>query len=396
MKIVISDASSAVMGELVSRLVASGHSLVLVTREDAPVREHIPGVSLVSFETWEAKCVGFDVFLHFAVLTREKEGVSNDLTHLNGNFTASLASGARRSGISRFIYASTVETLVSERRSLHVRPEKLEIEAAEAGFGDGAEVIHLGHLHGVNFSGKFSFLGSLPRAIANFAFSVLSAVKPTTSVELLVRFLESAQLPGKTEPLIVTDSKASNYCYRVWQAALNGLFVAMVVVAMPILAIASVLVVLEDGAPAFFSQDRIGKAGAAFRCFKLRTMHRSAESRGTHLVPESAITGIGRSLRRFKIDELPQALNILRGEMSLIGPRPCLPSQHEIISKRESRGVLPLLPGLTGWAQANGVDMRTPDWLIRYDSQYLGLQSIWFDVIVLWRTVFPFRGLGGG
>jgi lipopolysaccharide/colanic/teichoic acid biosynthesis glycosyltransferase len=135
----------------------------------------------------------------------------------------------------------------------------------------------------------------------------------------------------------------------------------------------------------------VNNFGLPFTIYKFRTMRNGTGSRGSHMVDSDAVTKVGRILRRLKVDELPQAWNVLRGEMVLIGPRPCLPNQEEVIAARESRDVVNYSPGLTGWAQVNGVDMSEPETLAIYDSQYLGLQSVSFDLRIIRRTFSPFH-----
>ncbi|MEQ8738039.1 MAG: sugar transferase, partial [Hoeflea sp.] len=108
---------------------------------------------------------------------------------------------------------------------------------------------------------------------------------------------------------------------------------------------------------------------------------------GTHEVGPDAITRLGSWLRKIKIDELPQVINLLRNEMSLIGPRPCLPSQVELIAERSRRGVMGVKPGITGLSQVNGVDMRDPVRLARSDADYLALQSLTLDFRIVLATL---------
>jgi O-antigen biosynthesis protein WbqP len=111
----------------------------------------------------------------------------------------------------------------------------------------------------------------------------------------------------------------------------------------------------------------------------------------THDVKASHVTRVGRFLRRTKLDELPQLWNVLKGEMSFVGPRPCLPSQAELIEERLKRGVLALRPGITGISQIRGIDMSTPALLAESDADYLEKQSLAFDLRILLHTA-----LGGG
>ena len=136
---------------------------------------------------------------------------------------------------------------------------------------------------------------------------------------------------------------------------------------LPIIIIIYVIGLIDSGSPLFFQQ-RVGKDRRLFTLVKFRTMKKDTESVGTHDVDFAAITGIGKFLRKAKLDELPQLLNVLMGQMSFVGPRPCLPTQTELVLEREKRGVYSVLPGITGLAQINDVDMSTPRKLARYDA----------------------------
>ena len=138
------------------------------------------------------------------------------------------------------------------------------------------------------------------------------------------------------------------------------------VFSIPVFIAVMLLSLLDQGSP-FFRQSRVGKNQQLFTLVKFRTMAIGTRSTGSHLVDPTSITKLGRFLRKTKLDELPQLLNVLTGQMSLVGPRPCLPNQTELISERSKRGVFKVRPGITGLAQVNEVDMSTPRKLARYD-----------------------------
>ena len=142
------------------------------------------------------------------------------------------------------------------------------------------------------------------------------------------------------------------------------------VIGVPIFALLWVLGWFDTGLP-LFRQERVGRNQKSFTLVKFRTMRPDAVSVATHLACASDVTKMGHFLRRTKIDELPQLWNVLKGEMSLVGPRPCLLSQYELIAERESRGVFSVRPGITGLAQINGVDMSTPKLIAELDARML-------------------------
>lgn len=156
----------------------------------------------------------------------------------------------------------------------------------------------------------------------------------------------------------------------------------------PVLLLAMLAVRASSPGPAIFSQTRVGRDGALFRCHKLRTMVQGTPSLPSHEAPANAVTAVGRTLRKFKLDELPQFWNVLKGEMSLVGPRPCLPTQTELIEYRRRLGVLAALPGITGMAQIRGIDMSNPRLLAETDAAYLRTASFWLDLRILFGTLY--------
>lgn len=151
------------------------------------------------------------------------------------------------------------------------------------------------------------------------------------------------------------------------------------------------LVWLDTRANPLFIQTRVGQNGALFRILKLRTMRADTADAASHETPASQITKLGAVLRKLKLDEIPQLWNVLAGHMSFVGPRPCLPSQQELVAERESRGVLRLRPGITGPSQIKGIDMSQPKRLADSDARYLDEWSLKKDLYYLYVTT-----LGGG
>lgn len=148
-----------------------------------------------------------------------------------------------------------------------------------------------------------------------------------------------------------------------------------------------VLVRLGSEGPGLLRQARVGRDEAVFTCFKLRTMYSGTPQRPSHEVTRAAVTPLGAVLRRVKLDELPQLFNILRGDMSFVGPRPCLPTQTALITARRRLGVTSLRPGITGVSQVAGVDMSEPERLAALDATYLANMSVRHDLRLIARTV---------
>ncbi|MFM5253829.1 sugar transferase [Aeromonas hydrophila] len=165
-------------------------------------------------------------------------------------------------------------------------------------------------------------------------------------------------------------------------AALLGLLLLW-----PILLIVTIIGMFDTGSPIFI-QTRVGKNKKAFRLIKFRTMSVDTKSVASHLANSASITKFGSFLRKTKIDELPQLVNVLKGEMSLVGPRPNLFNQEELIAERDILGIYDVLPGITGLAQVKNIDMSTPKLLAQTDRQMIDNLTIvnYFRYIVMTAT----------
>jgi O-antigen biosynthesis protein WbqP len=167
----------------------------------------------------------------------------------------------------------------------------------------------------------------------------------------------------------------------------------LLLICWPLLFLVVIAIRLDSPGPAIFPQIRVGKDGRLFTCYKLRTMHLGTANLPTHQVGASSVTALGAHLRNFKIDELPQLYNVLTGDMSLVGPRPCLPTQVDLVEARRRLGVLAVRPGITGLAQVKGVDMSDPERLAWIDARYVRTQSLMGDIKLIIATL---RGQGVG
>lgn len=159
----------------------------------------------------------------------------------------------------------------------------------------------------------------------------------------------------------------------------------------PFFLILAIWIKLDSKGPVFFKQKRVGKNKEYFYILKFRTMKTDTPNNmPTHMLqnPDSFITRIGKFLRKSSLDELPQIINILKGEMSFIGPRPALWNQYDLIEEREKNGSNDVYPGLTGWAQINGRDELPIEVKAKLDGEYVKKMSLMFDLKVFIKTAF--------
>ena len=157
---------------------------------------------------------------------------------------------------------------------------------------------------------------------------------------------------------------------------------------LPIFLLVGFLIFMQDGLPVFFKQKRVGVNYSFFYIYKFRTMKKDTPNVATHLLsnPEQYLLKIGALLRKLSLDELPNLINIIKGEMVFVGPRPALYNQDDLMALRVAAGVDKLIPGITGWAQVNGRDELSLEQKVALEKEYLAKKSLFIDFQILIKT----------
>jgi len=170
---------------------------------------------------------------------------------------------------------------------------------------------------------------------------------------------------------------------------LNRLFALIVIIILsPIFLVVALTIFIEDGSPIFFKQKRVGVNYTFFNIYKFRSMKKNTPNVATHLLtnPEQYLLKIGGILRKLSLDELPNLINIIKGEMVFVGPRPALFNQDDLMLLRVATGVDKLNPGITGWAQINGRDDISIEKKVQLEQEYLYKRSMLFDIEIIIKT----------
>ncbi len=181
--------------------------------------------------------------------------------------------------------------------------------------------------------------------------------------------------------------------YKLFGKRLCDVILSLIalVILSPIMIACILIIKREDKGPAFFAQKRIGIRKKPFMMYKFRSMKMNTpHDTPTHLLenPEQYLLTCGKFMRKYSLDELPQIINILKGDMSIVGPRPALWNQYDLIEERDKYGANDIRPGLTGWAQINGRDELEIPEKARFDGEYVRREGFAFDVMCIWRTAF--------
>lgn len=393
MKAVITGATGFVGRGLVSLLSAEGIELLLVGRDADRLAKMFPTHQTCDYDSLCDRAVGYHTVIHLAAANNDSGLTDTQFFEANVELLERLASCAIKARVPQFLNVSSVHALDARNQSAYARSKREGARRLAAISGLNAVTVYLPVVYGDGWSGKLVFLNYLPAPLARGLFHILASLKATVHISRLAELVKAGPATEQTRSLILSDGQQNNL---VFQAAkrITDLTVAIAILVLFwwLLALVWIVIRLHSPGPGLFRQIRVGRGGRQFSCFKFRTMKTGTVQAGTHEVSATAVTDrLGRFLRRSKLDELPQVFNILRNEVSLIGPRPSLPLQKELVDARRRRGVLEAKPGITGLAQIEGVDMSDPERLARRDEEYLALQSLTLDFGILIAT-----GLGRG
>ena len=394
LKLVVTGASGFLGKQLVSRL-RNSVALQLAGRRPDELRRDFPGLPAAGYQSLADVGRGADALLHLAILNNTQAGTADDFRAVNVGFARKVAGDAGAAGIPVFVNFCSFHALPGGPDTPYARSKREGADALQKIEGLTVINLYLPAVYGDQFAGKFAVLEKLPGFLRTPAFALLSALAPAVHVDRIAAFVKNDLAHAASdEPVYLADPKDRNWVYVLGRKKIDyGFALSVLLLFWWLLALFWVLVKVGSPGPGIFAQDRVGKDGKVFTCYKFRSMRQGTRQAGTHEISESAVTRVGTFMRKTKIDELPQIWNILKGELSLVGPRPCLPVQEALVDERRKRGVLDVLPGITGLAQIEGIDMSDPVRLARKDAQYIARRGLLLDLKIILAT-FTGRGQG--
>jgi len=392
LRIVITGATGYVGQNIVPILTDQCEALLLVGRDVTKLTRIFPDVPNCTFEELADNAKNFDILIHLSVLNNDASGSEADFHNVNVDLAIQTAESAVACGIKKFYNISSVHALDDGNLSSYAKSKREATYRLADVSGIEVTNVYLPFVRGAEWNGKLSFLNSLPSFLAKPLKYCLLALKPSAKAEQLARLV--VQQGVHPDMLILSEGQLNNPAYKVMKRGQDLLFaLAVITLLWWALLIVWVLVRIGSPGPGIFAQERVGLHGKTFTCYKFRTMQEGTVQAGTHEVSQASVTPIGHFLRRTKLDELPQVWNILKNEISLIGPRPGLPVQQKLFDERKVRRVFDIKPGISGLAQVNNIDMSDPAKLAMWDARYIALQSFVLDLKITLATV---RGGGQG
>ena len=395
MNILITGASGYLGNSIVPYLLKRGHTILLVSRSKFSHVNQFLGIDVLTYDELFSSHFSrsFDCCIHLAVLNN-----SNILFTYEDFYDVNVRLGVRildyclQNGVKRFIYFGSAHEFHPGKLTPYSQTKRCFSAISQ-------EYTH--HFDVINICIPAAYdLKSLPKRLLLISrFNPLAKGIILDSVKIFWPLCSTDRLYNTVEIFLAKDSKSQihhcaddqddNPIYIFLKKALDITGSLLTIFSLWWLFLLIWIVIKIDGdGPSILRQIRVGKNRTIFTCYKFRTMQIDAPVAGTHDVSTSFVTRPGRLLRQYKIDELPQVLNVLRGEMSFVGPRPCLPIQNTLIEERDRRGVFGVLPGITGYSQVRGFDMSNPVMLAESDNFYVVNRTIVLDLIILFRTIF--------
>ena len=393
LKIVVTGATGFVARQIVP-ILEEHADLVLISRDEQAAQNLYPEHVVSSYKDAWKLAEGADSLLHLAAVNNNKTSTLEESRKVNVEWFKKIVEEARSAKVSLLIYISTIHTLQSELATPYaITKQEAETWLEDTG-GIPSKTFLLPSVYSEKFSGRLAILNRVPKVFRPIALKAVSAMIPTISAQSLASKIIQVTDTKATGRETLCEDQANNWLFRWTKRVIDIAFVVIIALVFWWLMLAIwILIKVTSKGPGIFAQKRVGQNKDEFICFKFRTMHAGTAQTGTHEMPSTAITPVGHILRRFKLDELPQIWNIIRGELSLVGPRPCLPVQQALIEERENAGIFEVKPGVTGLAQISGVDMSNPGKLACWDRRYVDLQSILLDIKIIFATALG-RGRG--
>lgn len=393
MRLVITGASGFIGQQIIPVLISNGIDILAVGKSPSELSQLYPELEVCDYEAMGQRAKDASALLHLAVLSKLKFEDLESSQLVNVALLKEVIATCKQANIPQLIYpgafqadssASSYSQTKKEAESILDQTEDLTINRLRLPvvYGDG------------RYRGRLATLNAVPELIKQPIFQIMRSLKPTLHVNRLADAVHGHLGKCESSEVLLTDCQESNWFYHGTKRVFDvTMAIAIVVLLWWLLILVWIVTKISSKGPGIFAQERVGKRGEVFILYKFRTMELGTKQAGTHEVSRASVTTIGHFLRRTKIDELPQIWNVLKGELSFVGPRPCLPTQIELINERRAQGLENIIGGITGYAQVRGVDMSDPKRLANMDATYLKLRTLQLDLKILIQTAL---GSGGG
>lgn len=393
-KIIVTGASGLVGTKLIEVLEKLNVELVLIGRDETRLKKLFSSHRALNYNQLDSYKEKVDAIVHLAVMNNNIAGLNEDFQKANVDLFKKILLFSKKNNVSKVINLTSFHIFYNKQDPYSVT-KRDAYNWGKDNYSKSLTNIICPFIYTYPYKGKLSLLNKLPKVIRAPLWNILSALKPLINLDSVVReIILQLESNGKPKDILLSENKDNNFTYLVFKKLINlGFAISMLIVFILPMIFIWLFIVLTDKVPGIFTQTRLGKNEVHFKLFKFRTMRMGTPNIETHKSSESDITKIGSVLRRTKFDELPQIFNILANDMDLIGPRPCLPKQLELINFRRKKGIYQISPGITGYAQVNQIDMSSPKILAEWDNKYLKMRSIILDLLILKQT---FLGKGGG
>lgn len=401
MKVIVTGAASSLGQIVMPQLIKAGLETVLLSQnggQELVLYPNIPNIDLSNLSGVTAAIdvqAETDVLLHLAILQSNTAKHPDEYAEQNVTYLKNVLAEVQKRGVRRVIYPACPQAKADAQnpyKTSRFNAEELLKVHLDKGHLDQLTLVAIPAVYTDDqFRGRLSRLNKVPKTLHAPVVALLGAVYPILHGDRLgAKLTELLNSPSKTgmNTLFLADDQSNNIAYRIGQRLMDiGFAVSILLILWWALILVWIAVKVTSTGPGIFAQPRVGKAQKTFTCFKFRTMNQGTRQAGTHEMSTAEITHVGKFLRVSKLDELPQIVNLLRGDMSLVGPRPGLPVQTELTHARDAHGVFKIRPGITGLAQVQGVDMSDPEKLARMDADYVARRSLLLDFRLLLATV---------
>lgn len=392
MRIAISGASGFLGSELIPIFEQKNFDLLLLGRETNKLRKKYKHHKVMSYKQWDNFEGKIDLFINLAAENNQSSANLQQFNSVNFELMITLADRAASIGTKRFVNFSSFHALDNFNATSYAISKRRAADALKLKHPKFATTVYVPYIYGTRWSGRLILLNNFPTSISVPIFYVFKSLEPVVNVNEISDFLLMNKISEPTK--LLSDNMADNKFYAYTKRMVDiTLALTLLFAFWWLLIIIAIAIKIDSKGPVIFIQTRVGRDNASFNCYKFRTMRQNSPERATHDSDASLITRLGGSLRKTKIDELPQLFNVLKNNMSFVGPRPSLLSQTRLIRERSKFGVHEMKPGISGWAQVNQIDMRDPLKLAKKDYEYKLMRSTLFDFRIMLLTLSG-RGQG--